>query len=369
MEIGRRLKEAREAIGYTLEKASEKSGISAPTINAYEHCGTPTGREPKFSQLSKLAEVYRKTIEFFLTDEPIIEDVVLWRDKPGTAESKKTEAEFKQLCEQYHRLEVVTDEVKEFSLPKPDISKAEEFTFRKAELFANEAKKWFRLGDVPIASLKRILEEVYYIKIFYLEYSGSSISTVSNRFGPAILLNAQSKQWRRSYDLAHELFHILTWPIFRTQGAELSESEEKLADAFASRFLMPEESIKDRVESSLNDQEQISLDQLDNIAREFDVSLEALLYRVASIYRFRKEDTERYVNAAKQYLKLLKPRTSYKPNKLPERYCDLAHRALREGKLSLMQFAKYMDISYKQAREYLTEDEDFKDEKISISVA
>jgi len=369
MEIGRRLKEAREAIGYTLEKASEKSGISAPTINAYEHCGTATGREPKFSQLSKLAEVYRKTIEFFLTDEPIIEDVVLWRDKPGTAESKKTEAEFKQLCEQYHRLEVVTDEVKEFSLPKPDISKAEEFTFRKAELFANEAKKWFRLGDVPIASLKRILEEVYYIKIFYLEYSGSSISTVSNRFGPAILLNAQSKQWRRSYDLAHELFHILTWPIFRTQGAELSESEEKLADAFASRFLMPEESIKDRVESSLNDQEQISLDQLDNIAREFDVSLEALLYRVASIYRFRKEDTERYVNAAKQYLKLRKSRTSYKPNKLPERYCDLAQRALREGKLSLMQFAKYMDISYKQAREYLTEDEDFKDEKISISVA
>ena len=60
MEVGRRLKEAREAIGYTLEKASEKSGISAPTINAYEHCGTPTGREPKFSQLSKLAEVTGK---------------------------------------------------------------------------------------------------------------------------------------------------------------------------------------------------------------------------------------------------------------------------------------------------------------------
>ncbi len=108
---------------------------------------------------------------------------------------------------------------------------------------------------------------------------------------------------------------------------------------------------------------------MDNIAREFDVSLEALLYRVASIHRFRKEDTERYVNAAKQYLKLLKPRTSYKPNKLPERYCDLAQRALREGKLSLMQFAKYMDISYRKAQDYIMEDEDFTDEKISIPVA
>ncbi len=364
MDIGRKLKIAREAIGYTLKKASQESKIGESSISEFEN----SKREPKFSQLAKLAEVYRKTVEFFLSDEPIIEDVVLWRDKPSTVESKKTEAEFKQLCDQYRRLEVLTDEVKECSLPKPDISKPEEFTFRKAELFAKEAKKWFHLGDVPIAPLKRLLEEVYYIKIFYLEYSGSSISTVS-RFGSAILLNAKSKQWRRSYDLAHELFHILTWSIFRTQSAELSEPEEKLADAFASRFLMPEESIKDRVESSLNEQEQISLERLDDIAREFDVSLEALLYRVASIYRFKKPDTERYVNAAKQYLKLPKPRPSHKPNKLPERYCVLAQRALREGKLSLMQFAKYMDMSYRQAREYLTEDEDFKDEKISISVA
>ena len=369
MDIGRKLESARKAIGYTLEKASEKSGISEPTISAYEHCGTPTGREPKFSQLAKLADVYRKTIDFFLSDEPVIEDTLLWREKPDSSESKKTEAEFKQLCEQYHRLEVLTDEVKEHSLPKPDINNFEEFTFRQAELFAKKAQKWFRLGDVPIASLKRLLEEAYYIKIFYLEYSGSSISTVSNRFGTAILLNAKSKQWRRSYDLAHELFHILTWSIFRTQSPELSESEEKLADAFASRFLMPEESIKDRVESSLNKQGEISLERLDDIAREFDVSLEAMLYRVASIYRFEKPDTERYVNAAKQYLKLPKPRPSYKPNKLPERYCSLAIRALNEGKLSLMQFAKYMDMSYKQAREYLAEDEDFKDEKISISVA
>ncbi len=369
MDIGRKLESARKAIGYTLEKASEKSGISAPTISAYEHCGTPTGREPKFSQLSKLAEVYRKTIDFFLSDEPFIEDTVLWRDSPDSEESMKIEAEFKQLCEQYHRLEVLTDEVKKCTLPKPDISNPEEFTFRQAEQFAKKALKWFHLDDVPIASLKRLLEEVYYIKIFYLEYSGSSISTVSNRFGPAILLNAKSKQWRRSYDLAHELFHILTWSIFRAPSAVLSESEEKLADAFASRFLMPEESIKERVESSLNERGQISLDRLDDIAREFDVSLEAMLYRVASIYRFRKPDTERYVNAARAYLELPKSRPSHIPSKLPERYCSLAIRALNEGKLSLMQFAKYMDMSYKQAGEYLADDEDFKDEKISISIA
>lgn len=365
MHIGQRLKIARKAIGFTLKKASKESGIGQSSLCEFEK----DKREPKFSQLSKLAEVYRKAVEFFLTDEPIINDVMLWRDKPGGGEDKKIEAEFKQLCEQYRRLEVLTDEVKECKLPKSDISDPENFTFRQAELFAKEAKKRFDLGDVPIASLKRLLEEVYFIKIFYMEYSGSSIATVSDEFGPAILLNSNNKQWRRSYDLAHELFHILTWQIFRNQGAEPGESEEKLADAFASRFLMPEGPIRDRVESSLNDEEQISLDRLDDIAREFAVSLEALIYRVASIYRFKKEDTERYVNAAKKYFKFLKPRGSHKPDKLPERYCDLARRALREGKLSLMQFAKYMSISYRQAQEYLIEDEDFTDEKVSISVA
>ena len=365
MQIGQRLKMAREAIGFTLEKAANESGIGISSLSEFEN----DKREPKFSYLSKLAEVYCRTVEFFLTDEPIIEDVMLWRDQPGGQEGKRTEARFRRLCEQYRRLEVLTDEVRECKLPKPDIRKPEDFAFRQAELFAKEAKKWFDLGDVPIASLKLILEEVYYIKIFYMEYSGSSISTVSDQFGPAILLNTTNKQWRRSYDLAHELFHILTWQVFRAQASEPSELEEKLADAFASRFLMPEESIRDRVQSNIDDKEQISLDRLDDIAREFDVSLEALIYRVAAIYRFRKHDTQRYVNAAKQHLKFLKPRGSYEPNRLSERYCDLAQRALREGKLSLMQFAKYMDISYRTAREYLTEDEDFTDEKVSISIA
>lgn len=365
MNIGKKLKIARKSIGYTLEKASQESGIGKSSLSNFEN----NEREPKFSQLSKLAEVYRRAVEFFLTDEPFIEEIMLWRDKPDEGQRTKIEAEFRRLCEQYRRLEVLTDEVKEFKLPKPDVSKPDDFTYKQAELFAKEARKWFHLGDVPIASLKRILEEVYYIKIFYLEYVGSSISTVSDQFGPAILLNTQSKQWRRSYDLAHELFHILTWRIFRNHRSEPNDFEEKLANSFASRFLMPEEPIKDRVEPKLNKNKQISFDQLDDIAREFDVSLDALIYRIASIYRFERDDTERYINAARKYIDFLKPRPSYKPNMLPERYYDLALRALREGKLSLMQFAKYMGISYRKAEEYVMDDEDFMDEEISISVA
>jgi Zn-dependent peptidase ImmA (M78 family)/DNA-binding XRE family transcriptional regulator len=366
MNIGRRLEEARHAIGYTLEKASEESGIGKSSISEFEN----SKREPKFSQLSKLAEVYRRTIEFFLTEERPVEEVMLWREQPDREEEKKKyEAEFHQLCQRYHKLEMLTGEAKRIELPQPNVNKPEEFDFGKAELFAKQVQDSFRLGAIPIASLKQILEEIYFIKIFYLDFTGSAISIVSEEFGQAILLNAKNKQWRRSYDLAHELFHILSWDIFRKESEETNETEEKLANTFASRLLMPEEPIKDMIISNTNDKGQISFNQLDDIARKLDVSLEAIIYRVASIYRFKKEKTAKYIESAQKYLEGSKPRPSYKPNKLPERYCDLAQRALREGKLSLMQFAKYMGLSYKKAQDYIIEDEDFKDEKISISVA
>lgn len=365
MDIGQRLRIARESIGYTLEKASNESGIGQSSLSEFEN----DKREPKFSQLSKLAEVYRKAIEFFLTDEPIIEDVMLWRGEPSTEERKKAEAEFKQLCKQYRDLEIIMGEVRDHKLPAPDINEIEKFDYDQAELFAKKVQDIFRLGDVPIASLKRILEEVYYIKIFYLNFSGSAISVVSEEFGPSILLNAKNKQWRRSYDLAHELFHILTWNIFRSKNKDEDVDEDKLANAFASRLLMPEESIKDRVKQSLNSEGQTSLEKLDDIAREFDVSLGAIVYRIAHIFKIPKEDTEKYLDVAKKLAQTHKPRPSHEPARLPERYCDLAQRALNEGKLSLMQFAKYMGISYKKAQDYIAEDEDFKDEKISISVA
>jgi Zn-dependent peptidase ImmA (M78 family) len=366
MNIGAKLRFARDAIGYTIEKASEKTGIGQSSISDFEN----NKREPRFSQLSRLADVYERKIEFFLTDKPIIERVMLWRDKPqDSEETRSTEAQFYRLCQQYRDLEILMDDVKQSKLPVPDTVEAERFDYDRAELLAKEVQEKFRLGEVPIASLKKILEEMYFVKMFYMDFSGSAISTVSPEFGPAILLNSRNKQWRRSYDLAHELFHILTWDIFRAKSKNKTEDEDRLANAFASRLLIPAESIKDRVKASVNDKSQISLSKLDDIAREFDVSLVALIYRIASLYRFKKEDTAKYVALVEKYLAFTNPRPSYEPVKLPERYRDLAVRALREGKLSLIQFAKHMNIGYKKAQEYLADDEGFTDEKISISVA
>lgn len=368
MDIADRLKIARKAIGYTQEKTEKESGIGISSISNFEN-GV---REPSFSQLSRLAEVYKKTIDFFLADTVPAEAVPLWRDEPATEEERKeTEARFRQLCEQYHRLEVCCVEVKRPRLPAADVAHPEELTYRHVESFARKVREQFALGDTPGPCLKTRLEETYYLKIFYLDFPGSAISSVSEVFGPAILLNRRNKPWRRTYDLAHEVFHLLTWPLFRTRndGTHISSTnEESLANKFASVLLIPEESLRERLDAHTDSAGNLSFHHLDDISREYDVSLDALICRVASIFRFKKEDTERYRDLGRKYVAGFKPRSSYEPQQFPERYCDLAVRALRGGRLSLMQFAKYMDLNYKKAQDYLTEDDEFRDEKISIPI-
>lgn len=72
-QISKRLKEARERIGYTLLQACEKSGMLACEIARFEQ-----GQEPTFAQLAKLAEIYRLTTEDLMSDKPIERPKMLW---------------------------------------------------------------------------------------------------------------------------------------------------------------------------------------------------------------------------------------------------------------------------------------------------
>jgi Zn-dependent peptidase ImmA (M78 family)/transcriptional regulator with XRE-family HTH domain len=368
MQIGERLRIARKAIGYTLEKVAEGTGIGQSSLCEFEN----GKREPRFSQLSRLAEFYRRSVDFFLSDNAVVEEVMLWRDPPPQDEQiKGTEAEFRRLCEQSHRLELLWGEPKD-----PGFAQAkgapEGFTFKESTRLAEDFQKRFLPGEIPSASLRQVLEERFSVKVFHLPFSGSAISTLSPEFGPAILLNSSSKLWRRNFDLAHELFHLLTWGIFRVPAPVThvaTEQEEKLADAFASRLLLPTDAVRNRIDDLKDEKDQISMEQLDEIAREFGVSLNALLWRLLYLYNKNVKDIQQLIQEGEKLKLIRPPRQSDRPDPLPERYWSLAVRALREGKLSLIQFAKYTGLSYREAQEYLTDRENLADEEISVSVA
>lgn len=65
IEIGRKLREARQNLGWTQTKAAEKSGILQPDISNYENARCV----PKLHIIEKLAEAYFKPLSFFFSEE------------------------------------------------------------------------------------------------------------------------------------------------------------------------------------------------------------------------------------------------------------------------------------------------------------
>jgi transcriptional regulator with XRE-family HTH domain len=243
MSISDRLKQAREFAGYTLEKVKECTGIDDSCLSSYERGQA----EPTFARLSKLAEIYRVPISFFFEEESQLSQLVLWRNKPQ--QENEIKAEFLQLCRQYRRLEQWANEFPSKQLPAID-TYGECFGYAEAELLANEARRCMNLGDRPGESLCKVLEEMYGVKIFYLDLGlGTAACVKSSLLGEAILLDSQCYRWRQNHDLAHELFHLLTWERFgHTQGVcEPNPQEEKYATCFAANLLLPYEAVKEAI--------------------------------------------------------------------------------------------------------------------------
>ncbi len=69
---------------------------------------------------------------------------------------------------------------------------------------------------------------------------------MDERYRAAILPNSNNIRWRRNFDLAHELFHQLTWKLFRIgdSATQADDQDEKLANCFAGSLLVPPKPLK-----------------------------------------------------------------------------------------------------------------------------
>jgi len=367
MSIGERLRYARERVGLTLTQVQKRVDIGPSSLSDFEN----EKREPKLSQLHALARVYHLSVSFFLSEGAIPREMVLWRVQPE--EAKEIEGRFLKLCNQYRNLEIWCDEPKRESLPKVQ-GNAQTFEYPQAEILAKQVRDMLQLGDQPGHSLLRVLEEECGVKIFHMEFqpSGTAASTKSEACGSAILLNSLNARWRRNFDLAHELFHLLAWEILHSDiespSSVAGQREESLADWFAAFLLMPEDAIKDALNQHTREGK-VPFEALFDIARLFDVSTEALVWRLHNTFKWRNvEETKKIIEKAKALAPILEneQKDDNPPPKWPQRYHSLAMNALRHGKISIGRFAEYLEISRREALKYVEQEvEDGQDIEIT----
>ena len=343
--LGIRLKHARDLLGLTAQQVNERTGIGASSLSEWEN----DKREPSFAQLSLLATAYSRDVNFFLSDEPLQDkEVVLWREKPSNESAVDIENRLLSLAKQYQRLEQLCGDPRPCRLEQSD-RPAEKFNQTVACALAHDFRKKHSLGERPASSLVSVLEEYCRVKVFHHDFdpSGTAACTRSEKFGAAILLNSKNIRWRRNFDLAHELFHLLTWNSFRNGEAttETSVAEETLANQFASCLLMPTEPLTLAVNFQCDENQQLDYDDLFEIARQFDVSVVALVWRLVDMRFIARDDAKKINDAIRGRVEIWDRRKSETPPLRPVRFEALALEAIEKGLISTGKFAQFMGIS------------------------
>ena len=350
MALPERLKHARQAMNLTLADVAQRTGIGSSTLSEFENAK----REPRLPQLKDLADLYRRSTTFFLEEGPCCRETVLWRQKPTSPDAESVQAELLRLTEQYCNLETWCEDFEELDLPMASGDR-ERFGYSQAERLAHIFRTRYGLGERPGQSLLRVLEEVCKVKVFHMAFepSGSAACTLSDHYGAAILLNSKNVRWRRNFDLAHELFHLLTWNVFRQRDAssavEASAGEEKLATCFARNLLMPQEPLRIAIDSQRGDRTKLSFDDLFEVARQFDVSVEALLWQMTFVFSLSKEIVGQTIEKLRDRMAFWDQRQHDTPPKRPLRFEALANEALRKGLISTGRYAEYLGITRRQA--------------------
>jgi len=367
MELSEKLKSARLALKLTLEAVSERAGIGVSTLSEFEN----GRREPRLGQLKQLAETYRRSVASFLAEGESPAPCVLWRQRPESPSAEELEATLLGLADQYRVLEALCGQHTVIELPVVPASDLG-WTYSTAASLARRMRNELGLGERPGQTLLRVLEEVCGVKIFHLEFEppDSAACALSDQFGAAILLNAKSVRWRRNFDLAHELFHLLTWKCFRHDvggpASPRSATEEKLATCFARNLLMPEEVFREAVDASRRDSGKIGFDGLFEVAREFDVSVEAVVWQIGFVYRLASEKLQPTVDSLRDRSGAWDVRETDTPPRRPLRFEALARQALRKGMISTGRYAEYVGISRRDAMKLVEQDAT---EDVQIDVA
>ena len=137
----------------------------------------------------------------------------------------------------------------EVGRPAPNLRQALRLTskssFEEAMAAGDRFAADFELGAVPAERLAEVMEHRLGVLVLMVD-AIDGISGAACRLPDldAVLINRHEVTGRRHFDLAHELFHILTWEAMPPEHVEDASERskirvEQLANNFASAVLMP----------------------------------------------------------------------------------------------------------------------------------
>jgi len=357
--LNKRIIAAREAAGFSITEAAQKLKFkNYQTLSAIEK-GL---RKINAHELILIARLYGRNLDYFLESDIAPDPIPLWRKEANT-DVNQVQRQFLSFLENYSNLEHLLGLKRRWKdiLKNYDRDDFSDNGFEQADKLGAEIHDFLDLGSRPYSNLLDMLENNLRFKILHLPLGDgiSGASVVDNNLGVGILINLDDRPWRRNFDLAHELFHVITWNVFSHEeiGTGTTKTRpETYANIFASSLLLPEVHLRDALKETVTDKKLRLIDIIE-LAKDFGVSTEAVLWRLVNLKILKKSQAQKVLdNPELRDLDRNMRRELYNrenPSKFPSRFISLACRCLMEGKISRGTFAEYLEIDRVEIDDYL----------------
>ena len=222
--------------------------------------------------------------------------------------------------------------------------------FEDAMLAGSRFVAEFGLGEVPATGLVEVMERELGILVLMVD-ACEGISGAACRLPEldTVLIARREIEGRRHFDLAHELFHILTWDAMPPEHSEEVRETggnrvEQLANNFAAAVLMPAATLEQcRDWRSLGEEELIA--RLNAVADDLRVTSSALRWRLVAL-DYLKPAVARSLpeaalrnNGSRQVARSVTPALYSKP------FVEVLDLAIKEGLVSTRRAANLVDMT------------------------
>lgn len=344
--IGHRIRAARESRGWSQEQLSSSLGFAdRQTLSSIEK----GDRRVQPPELLRVSQVLDKAVEWFI--DPFViagEASFSWRVASSVSDDilDDFESRIGKVVGLFRFLKLSLEG------PSPALTQVlrmpERPRFEDAWEWGESLAKELDLGLIPSQNLAQRLESKLELPILFIDAETNSnpegVSGAMCRLPDlgVIVINRRESLVRRHFDIAHELFHALTWDKLTPEHREDPEDKprrnrriETLADNFAAAVLMPRSSLVQLIEPArFND-----IEHLVDVADRLQVSTAALAFRLLNLKMIDESTCEA----------LRCPRISTvvvdSPRLLCESFVSLLHDGIARGHVSARKAAKALSMT------------------------
>jgi Zn-dependent peptidase ImmA (M78 family)/transcriptional regulator with XRE-family HTH domain len=288
-DVGSRIRAVREAAGLRAQDVAERIGMDPTAWSKIEN----GRRAVKSSELARIADALKVSPLSLLEDDPLLSKLPAAARRSGHAVATGGAYERLQSLAELHS--VLADGGLHTSPDLASVPNLSHLEWLKAAQemadFASDALERYALvGDERLEALAKGIEQRFKVDVFIDQFRDDPLSgaAFTSHDFPLLFVNSSFTTPRSLFTLAHELGHLLLGrvedDIALDQELAASSDTERMANAFAAIFLMPERIIRKTLDFVGRNTASIV-----NLAYRFGVSFETVVYRLHNLHLINSE--------------------------------------------------------------------------------